>query len=97
LSLSLIRHQGNFLADSKHVETVVCTEFKLTPLEGARGSNIPFNIDGDPVDACPIHVRVLHRRLRVFCLEPVNNETLSPIRRRSRGEVVIEQPEESTT
>eukprot|EP00048_Salpingoeca_helianthica_P023945 m.28474 g.28474 ORF g.28474 m.28474 type:complete len:871 (+) comp9086_c0_seq2:192-2804(+) len=92
IKAALSMKRGNFLADSRFVETVVCTEFKLTPLEGARGSKIPFNIDGDPVDASAIHVRVLHRRLRVFCLEPVNDETLSPIRRRSRGEGVLLPP-----
>ena len=52
------------------MESVQVSEFKLMPLEGARGSTIPYNIDGDPVDAAAIHVRVLHQRLRVFCLNP---------------------------
>ncbi len=60
--------QGQYLAEHKLVDSIRVTEFKLMPLEGARGSTIPYNIDGDPVDAAPIHVKVLHQRLRVFCL-----------------------------
>ena len=60
--------QGHDLAKSKHVRCLYLSEFKLLPLEGARGSNIPFNIDGAPVDAAAIHVKVLHQRLRVYCL-----------------------------
>lgn len=89
IKAALSMKRGNYLAESKFVETVVCSEFKLIPLEGSRGATIPYNIDGDPVDAGPIHVRVLHKRLRVFCLEPVSDETLSPIRRRSRGEGML--------
>jgi diacylglycerol kinase family enzyme len=62
--------QGHYLATSPFVETVRCSEFKIMPLEGARGSKIPYNIDGDPVEAMAIHVKVLHQRLRVFCLCP---------------------------
>lgn len=64
----LIAVQGNYLAEHKIVDSIRVPEFKLMPLEGARGSTIPFNIDGDPVDAASIHVKVLHQRLRVFCL-----------------------------
>ncbi len=82
--LSLSFHfQGHYLAESKVVETILTSEFKLIPLEGARGSTIPYNVDG-----APIHVRVLHQRLRVFCLEPVSKELLERARRRSCGEVL---------
>lgn len=73
MRLTVIYHrlfsQGKYLVEVKPVvESMSLTEFKILPLEGARGSDIPFNIDGDPVDAAPIHVKVLHQRLRVFCL-----------------------------
>ncbi len=38
-------------------------EFKLSPLS----TNIPYNLDGDPLERAPIHVRVLHKKLAVFC------------------------------
>ena len=42
------------------------SEFQLDPMDGAIGSDIPYNIDGDPFPSQPIHVRILNKRLRVF-------------------------------
>lgn len=67
---ALYMKRGNYLADHPLVRTIITREFTLLPLEGSRGANIPYNVDGDPVAAQPLRVRVLHRRLRLFCLAP---------------------------
>ena len=58
--------QGKYLAEQKLVRAIRTREFKLSPQEGAKGSDIPFLIDGDPLDPTDIHVRVLQKRLHVF-------------------------------
>ena len=60
--------QGKYLADHKLMRAIRTREFKLSPQVGAKGSNIPYNIDGDPLTAKPIHVKVHQQRLRVFAL-----------------------------
>jgi len=56
------------LAEHKLMKTYYTSEFKLEPQEGAKGSNIPYNIDGDPLEPNPIHVRVLKQKLNLFAL-----------------------------
>jgi hypothetical protein len=48
-------------------------EFKLTPTEGRS----PYNIDGDPHTACPVHVKVLHKALTVFVLPESGDKTVN--------------------
>lgn len=67
---ALYMKRGNYLADHPLVRTIVTREFTLLPLEGSTGATIPYNVDGDPVAAQPLRVRILHRRLRLFCLAP---------------------------
>ncbi len=47
-------------------------EFKLTPTEASS----PFNIDGDPHDYCPVHLKVLNRALSVFTLPEQGDHTV---------------------
>eukprot|EP00047_Mylnosiga_fluctuans_P023538 m.139873 g.139873 ORF g.139873 m.139873 type:complete len:933 (-) comp9621_c0_seq2:187-2985(-) len=68
IKAALSMKRGNYLVESKYVESVITSEFKLMPLEGARGSDIPYNIDGDPVEPSSMHVKILNQRLRVYCL-----------------------------
>ncbi|EGD81165.1 hypothetical protein PTSG_11205 [Salpingoeca rosetta] len=58
--------------DHKRCKVYRTREFKITPTK-ARS---PFNIDGDPHDHGPVHVRVLHQALNMFTL-PERGETLA--------------------
>lgn len=59
--------QGHYLAEHELITALRVREFKLVPqVDHPNTAKVPFNIDGDPVDACPIHVRILHQGLRVF-------------------------------
>ena len=45
----------------------VSTEFVCVPaLE--KKSDVPYNIDGDPVSPGPMHASIIQRGLRVYCL-----------------------------
>ena len=59
-------------SNSKRCKTFITSEFKITPTKAKS----PFNIDGDPHDHGPVHVRVLNRALSMFTL-PERGDTLA--------------------
>eukprot|EP00052_Salpingoeca_macrocollata_P022869 m.199798 g.199798 ORF g.199798 m.199798 type:complete len:526 (+) comp21903_c3_seq4:129-1706(+) len=81
--------KGKNLAGFGQVSSFLCSEFKLTPHEGSKGSTIPFNLDGDPIPAGPVHVRVLRQRVGVFALPDNCSErgssSLSPSEGKGKG------------
>jgi hypothetical protein len=59
--------QGGYLTEHKEVQSFLVREFKIVPEEGSPGARIPFNLDGDPLDAGSfIHAEILHQRIKVF-------------------------------
>jgi diacylglycerol kinase family enzyme len=65
--------QGKHLGLQKNVVSHLVKEFKIIPTDYKS----PYNIDGDPHDVCPVHVKVLHRSITAFAvgpLEPVKAE-----------------------
>jgi len=57
---------GKFLANHKAMSSRRVKELKMTP---TCDSDVPILIDGDPWDVAPMHVKVIHRGLTVFCKE----------------------------
>lgn len=58
--------------DTKRCKSFITKEFKITPTKAKS----PFNIDGDPHDHGPVHVRVLNRALSMYTL-PERGDTLA--------------------
>eukprot|EP00730_Choanoeca_flexa_P007789 TRINITY_DN12393_c0_g1_i4.p1 TRINITY_DN12393_c0_g1~~TRINITY_DN12393_c0_g1_i4.p1 ORF type:complete len:476 (+),score=119.90 TRINITY_DN12393_c0_g1_i4:888-2315(+) len=78
IRLAFAMKKGVFLGeDPTRCRTFVVPEFKITPTE-ARS---PYNIDGDPHDNGPVHVKVLHQALKMFCLplQATDPETVSAV------------------
>jgi hypothetical protein len=70
IRLSLAMKKGVFLGEHpKQCRTFLVSEFKITPTDAKS----PYNIDGDPHDYGPVHVKVLHQALAMFCL-PVQGQ-----------------------
>eukprot|EP00040_Diaphanoeca_grandis_P008022 m.43466 g.43466 ORF g.43466 m.43466 type:complete len:799 (+) comp19380_c0_seq1:87-2483(+) len=55
---------GNYLAEHKLMSQYRVSEFKMTP---TSATDIPLLIDGDPWGIAPVHVKVHHQKLTVFC------------------------------
>ena len=65
IRLSLAMKKGVFLGEHpKQCRTIVSSEFKITPTDAKS----PYLIDGDPHEYGPVHVKVLHQALTMFCL-----------------------------
>ena len=65
IGLAMAMKKGVFLGeDPTRCRTFVVPEFKITPTDAKS----PYNIDGDPHAHGPVHVKVLHQALTMFCL-----------------------------
>jgi hypothetical protein len=65
IGLAMAMKKGVFLGeDPTRCRTFVVPEFKITPTDAKS----PYNIDGDPHEHGPVHVKVLHQALTMFCL-----------------------------
>ena len=58
--------QGKYLANHNLSSARICREFKCVPVLETK-SDVPYNIDGDPVVPAAMHAAILQRRLRVYC------------------------------
>jgi diacylglycerol kinase family enzyme len=76
IQAALSMKAGKYLAEHKYVHAVRVKEFKIIPDLNVSQKNmdIPYNIDGDPVSASAVHVRILNKRLRVFQIPDVEEE-----------------------
>lgn len=62
MGMSMKNH--HYLMEHKFAKTVKVPEFKLTGVE--PGCKYDMNIDGDPMPASDVHIKVLHQALKVF-------------------------------
>lgn len=74
VKLAMDMKKGIYLSeDKKRCKAFRMKEFKLTPTEGRS----PYNIDGDPHTACPVHVKVMHKALTVFVLPEAGDKSIN--------------------
>lgn len=66
VSSALQMKKGTYLAEAKHTEAFLATEFKLKPT--GKKSVHDFLVDGDPMDNGEVHVRVMHKALKLFAV-----------------------------
>eukprot|EP00051_Salpingoeca_urceolata_P024536 m.432507 g.432507 ORF g.432507 m.432507 type:complete len:601 (+) comp20245_c1_seq2:119-1921(+) len=59
--------KGKFMGDHKCAKTFRVREVKIEP---KLGTKTPYNIDGDPLDCMPIHIKCLHKGVSVFAHPP---------------------------
>lgn len=55
------------MAEVEGVRSFHVREVKITPKEGTK---TPYNIDGDPLDPIPIHIKCLKQYINVFAEQP---------------------------
>jgi len=54
------------LAEHKAVRKFIVDEFHIEVVKDKKGSEIPYNLDGDVQPAADMKFRVMHTALRVF-------------------------------